>query len=198
MSEEFEAFSKISRLNREIVITEKIDGTNAQIFIGDDGKTIKAGSRTKWLAPGKATDNFNFAAWVEQNKEELLKLGPGRHYGEWWGVGIQRRYGLQEKRFSLFNTSRWSDPAVRPACVGVVPVLYTGPWTTNDYLDAFAGVDNLMFAPAAILYKLKADGSKAAPGFMDPEGIVVFHAASGQLFKATCKNDESHKSMEAE
>jgi hypothetical protein len=26
-------------------------------------------------------------------------------------------------------------------------------------------------------------GSVAAPGFMDPEGVVVFHVASGLLFK---------------
>lgn len=29
----FEKFNKISRLSRDIVITEKIDGTNAQIYI---------------------------------------------------------------------------------------------------------------------------------------------------------------------
>jgi hypothetical protein len=33
---EFREFSKMARLSREIIITEKIDGTNAQIFIGED------------------------------------------------------------------------------------------------------------------------------------------------------------------
>ena len=35
---EFQPFPKIPRLSREIVITEKIDGTNAQILITDDGQ----------------------------------------------------------------------------------------------------------------------------------------------------------------
>ena len=34
-------------------------------------------------------------------------LVPGRHFGEWWGSGIQRGYGLDEKTFSLFNAYRW-------------------------------------------------------------------------------------------
>src|SRR5436305_1822690 len=99
---EFNAFPKIARLNRECVITEKIDGTNASILIDEDG-VVMAGSRTRWITP--ENDNFGFAKWVEANKSELMKLGVGHHFGEWWGSGIQRGYGLTkgEKRFSLFN-----------------------------------------------------------------------------------------------
>ena len=114
----FVEFPKMPRLSREIIVTEKIDGTNAQVYIGDDG-TILAGSRTRWITP--ENDNFGFAAWVRDNTDELLKLGPGSHFGEWWGAGIQRRYGLNEKRFSLFNVARWGEE--RPACCSVVPVL---------------------------------------------------------------------------
>jgi len=103
-NDDFVAFPKIARLSRECVISEKIDGTSAQILITDDGQ-IKAGSRSRWLTP--ENDNFGFAAWVADNKEELLTLGVGRHFGEWWGEGIQRNYGLKERRFSLFNTIRW-------------------------------------------------------------------------------------------
>src|SRR4051812_22881421 len=121
---EFEAFPKMPRLSREMVITEKIDGTNAQVFITPvdilgaqtcnvpwiatiGGLAIAAGSRTRWLAPTGQGDNFGFAAWVQANVEELITLGPGRHFGEWWGKGIQRGYGLAEKKFSLFNVGRW-------------------------------------------------------------------------------------------
>jgi len=31
---------------------------------------------------------------------------------------------------------------------------------------------------------------KRLPGFMDPEGVVIFHAASGTLFKKTLHGDE--------
>ena len=174
---EFKAFDKIARLNREVIVTEKIDGTNGVIYIGDDFTTILAGSRSRWVVPGE--DNFGFAGWVEANREELLKLGPGYHYGEWWGAGIQRRYGLSEKRFSLFNVSRWSDPAVRPACCGVVPELARG-------MDIRAAVENALTI-------LRVGGSVAAPGFMKPEGVVAYHTASGMLFKVTLEKDEAPK-----
>ena len=176
---EFAPFTKIPRLSREITVSEKIDGTNGVIWISDTGQTIKAGSRNRWLEPGKS-DNFGFATWVEAHKSELLEgLDPGRHYGEWWGPGIQRGYGLAEKKFSLFNTHRWGGEVVKPACVDVVPVLYTGVFST-DMIES-------------VLRDLACDGSKASPGFMRPEGIVIFHAASGHLYKKTILDDEKPK-----
>lgn len=90
---EFVEFPKMPRLSRECVITEKIDGTNAQIFIADDCETMLIGSRTRWITP--ENDNAGFARWCMEHKEDLLRLGPGRHFGEWWGQGIQRNYGLK-------------------------------------------------------------------------------------------------------
>lgn len=173
---EFVAFNKIPRLNREVIITEKIDGTNASILVTDEGE-IYAGSRTRWVTPGKTTDNYGFAAWVQENKTELLKLGPGRHYGEWWGMGINRNYGLQERRFSLFNTSR--DRSNDPSCISYVPVLYSGPFDSA--------------AINAALTQLRTLGSVMVPGWMTPEGIVLYHVAAKQLFKATIENDEKPK-----
>lgn len=179
---DFVPFPKIHRYNRTVVVTEKIDGTNAQVVISDDGNHIWAASRNRYITPEQ--DNAGFAAWVEANREELLKLGPGRHYGEWWGKGIQRRYGLTEKRFSLFNTSRWTDNENRPKCCHVVPILFIGTVDTFD--------------PHAVLNDLKRNGSVAAPGFMNPEGIIVFHAASGTPFKMTLdKNDACKEYVDA-
>lgn len=109
-------------------------------------------------------------------------LGPGRHYGEWWGSGIQRGYGLPkgEKRFSLFNTTRWSEDAARPACCHVVPVLYTGKFSTGE-IDV-------------CLALLADEGSHAAPGFMKPEGVVIFHPQGNVGFKKTIEKDEEWKS----
>jgi hypothetical protein len=42
---------------------------------------------------------------------------------------------------------------------------------------------------------LQRGGSQAARGFMRPEGVVIFHVASGQLFKKTIEGDEQPKSM---
>ena len=181
---EFERFQKIPRLYRDIIVTEKIDGTNAQVYVDPVG-VVLAGSRSRWLTPEK--DNFGFARWVKEHEEELWSgLGMGRHYGEWWGPGIQRGYGLKEKRFSLFNTNRWAVvgdnlPASveRPRCCDVVPVLYSGPFEEVKIQGC--------------LDLLAERGSLASPGFMRPEGIVVFHTASNSLFKVTLENDEKPK-----
>jgi hypothetical protein len=175
----FEAFPKIPRLFRECVVTEKIDGTNAQILITESGSVV-AGSRSRFISPGKATDNFGFARWVEDHEDELRKLGPGRHFGEWWGQGINRGYGLKERRFSLFNAGRWTADAV-PSCCSVVPVLWQGEFNTA--------------AIAATLIKLEQEGSVAAPGFMKPEGVIVWHVAARQLFKCTIEKDEDPKGV---
>lgn len=167
---EFKEFPKIARLYRDIVVTEKIDGTNASVFIGEDGD-FRTGSRTRWITP--ESDNHGFARWAAQHREELLALGPGHHFGEWWGTGIQRGYHLSEKRFSLFNVHKWGES--RPACCHVVPVLYRGP-----------------FSDAAIqlaMSDLMAGGSVAAPGFPNPEGVVIFHTAGSVLFKYTHGGD---------
>jgi hypothetical protein len=175
----FEGFPKMARLNREIVITEKIDGTNAQVYITEDGKHAVAGSRSRFITP--ENDNYGFARWVAENHDELLKLGPGRHFGEWWGAGIQRRYDQTKKHFSLFNTHRWTTVEVPPACCRVVPVLYTGAFSTGSIEDA--------------AHNLRVSGSMAAPGFMKPEGIVIYHTAAQTLFKVTLENDATPKSL---
>jgi hypothetical protein len=178
---DFLEFPKMARLTREVIVTEKIDGTNSQVCISEDGTEVRAGSRNRWITP--QDDNFGFARWVEENRDELLRLGPGRHFGEWWGSGIQRGYGLQngDKRFSLFNVSRWSDPEARPRCCHIVPTISRGMFTTGM-------VD-------AALHALQTGGSFAAPGFMKPEGVVVFHIAGNVGFKKTIEKDEEPKSL---
>lgn len=200
----FATFPKIPRLKREVIVTEKIDGTNAQILIRIAGADelglefgfdtqievdgvqcyIRAGSRNRWIQQSGKEDNYGFGRWVYQHAHELAKLGIGQHFGEWWGQGIQRGYGLLEKRFSLFNVHRWGDASAdnpntsRPACCHVVPVL------GRD--DDFIEVDRALF-------DLKQFGSVAAPGFMNPEGVIVFHRASNTLFKQTLERDSEPK-----
>lgn len=185
MMEEFKQFAKIPRLTRDVFITEKIDGTNACICITDDGEFL-TGSRTRWITPDD--DNHGFSAWAHEHKGELMALGPGRHFGEWWGKGIQRNYAQTQKRFSLFNVSRWDDSVggmaqQRPACCGVVPVLYVG------ILDEFG----VMRGVKEALKDLRDNGSRAAPGFMNPEGIVIYHVAANMYFKKTLVKDDEWK-----
>jgi hypothetical protein len=185
----FEDFGKIARFNREICVTEKIDGTNAQVLIqpcvggGDellvtgDGTAVYAGSRTRWVT--REDDNFGWAKWVWDNADELIAgLGIGRHFGEWWGNKIQRGYGLDHKRFSLFNTGVWNE-STKPECCHVVPVLYRGLMEDFDVQSQ--------------LQQLRDGGSVAAPGFMNPEGLVIYHVAAKTYFKKTLTKDEEWK-----
>lgn len=176
---EFKEFPKIHRLNREIIVTEKLDGTNACVIITEDGQ-FGCQSRNRLITPDN--DNMGFARWAYEHKDELMKLGKGYHFGEWWGSGIQRGYGLPsgEKRFSLFNTFRWSQQDVRPSCCEVVPVLYQGLFN-QEMIDW-------------CITELRHTGSRAVP-FMNPEGIVVFHTASNSGYKITLEHDEQPKSV---
>ncbi len=172
----FEPFQKIGRLSRGMVITEKIDGTNASIIINEEGE-FGCASRTRLITP--EDDNFGFAKWAYEHKDELMQLGPGRHFGEWWGEGIQRRYGIVGKRFSLFNTGRWLTNPDRPACVDVVPLLYVGDFDMTKALE--------------VMRELGTKGSAASPGFMRPEGVVIYHAGTRSLFKKTFEKDDAGK-----
>lgn len=199
---EFKSFSHIKRFSRECIITEKVDGTNAQIFItpihkshydnavldyfyGEDGSTwgIYAGSRTRWVSP--QSDNYGFAQWVKDNINTLKLLGPGRHYGEWYGRGINRNYGLKDRGLALFNVSFWEKlhpvSKTRLAVIGVgcVPVLIRG--ILSSHIIEWA------------LGQLKDLGSFAVPGFYKPEGIVIYHEPSGTLFKKTLEHDDRPK-----
>lgn len=197
---EFTPYPKTPRLKRDVVITEKLDGTNAQVVIArvktadfpanvidtrptdvdNEHFVMLAGSRTRWITPGKNTDNYGFAGWVQRNADDLWKLGEGQHFGEWYGNGIQRGYGLPEKRFALFNTARWGahNPNT-PACCEVVPVLAMRQDVSVD----------------EVLQRLREEGSKAVPGWMKPEGIIVYHSAAKQCFKVLLENDEMPKGV---
>jgi hypothetical protein len=211
MTLEFVEFDKIARLNREVVITEKIDGSNAQVHIrvaagdslehgydcqveiGGVAHYLRAGSRNRWIAHVGSDDLNGFGRWAYQNAHELAALGAGAHFGEWWGAGIQRKYGLSEKRWSLFNVARWvqhDDASAMtekqqraPKCCHVVPIIAQG-----------IGMEALVDQSIG---ELRNYGSRAAPGFMQPEGIVVFHTASRNLFKVTLEKDSEPKSRSA-
>ena len=201
----FSPWPKTPRLMRNITVTEKIDGTNAAIGIVpveapglDDPAVIchvslgfetpehqmfavYAQSRTRLITPGKSTDNYGFAGWVSTHAYELVTLlGEGLHYGEWWGNGIQRNYGMAEKWFSLFNTDRYHGFEERTGLnITAVPVLYQGPNDTHAIEDA--------------LSRLRNEGSVAAPGFMNPEGICVYQSASRTISKVTLDKNDAGK-----
>jgi len=177
---EFKSFPEIKKLSSvKFSITQKIHGSNAQIMIvpldpeiaifRKSNKDVgivelngqyfdfRCGSRTRWIVPGD--DNYGFAAFAYANKEAFVeKLGPGQHFGEWAGLGINSGEGLKEKFFILFDYWRY-DPAILPPQTVLVPVLYKGKFDLGQVKIA--------------MDDLKTNGSKLALGFMHPEGVVV-------------------------
>ena len=168
----FVGWPKIGRFERvfgRCIITEKLDGTNAHILI-QDGEIKAIGSRKRWITPEK--DNFGFANWVEQNKDDLLSLGEGHHFGEWYGSGIQRTYGLKEKRWALFNSRRWNDENPNtPKCCDVVKEIYSGPFS----LELIPEIQNTLLE----------NGSYNVPGWNTPEGFVVYLSEIDTMIKWT-------------
>jgi hypothetical protein len=167
---EFKSWGKIVRGNAEqVVVTEKMDGTNACIII--EGGVVAAQSRNKIITPD--SDNYGFARWVEVNKEALKTLGEGYHFGEWCGNGIQSNpHNFPEKRFYLFNTRRWGTNTDLPVICDVVPILYEG---TKDELVIQDVLDNLW---------------EEAKGKYIPEGVIVYHRFTGIMYKYTFKMTE--------
>ncbi len=174
MTVEFKAWEKIPRENPfNVTISEKIDGTNACIIIAD-GEIVGVQSRKRLITP--EDDNYGFAAWVEENKDELITMGDGYHYGEWAGLGIQKNpLQLDKKHLFLFNTFRWNENNPnRPSCCDVVPVLYQGmlnPETIPDLLDELKNKDT------------------------EREGVVAYYHAFRKYTKHTIKspNGKWHK-----
>ncbi len=170
----FEKFPSIPRWNSRIIVTEKIDGTNATVIVSPNGE-VSAASKNRVLTLEQ--DNFGFCQWVKQNEKELVTLGVGLHRGEWYGKGIQCGYGMDTRKFALFNVSRWSES--RPNCCEVVPTLYDGP---IGGLHGFMSINGAM-------QKLRFEGSMLVPGYDNPEGIIIYHVKSGQYFKQTFNSD---------
>jgi hypothetical protein len=200
---EFREWPKIPRLNREMIVTEKIDGTNAAVIVHgllhpeveledpawvavttDEGNhyAVAAQSRKHIISPEQ--DNFSFAKWVRNHAQELADvLGVGYHFGEWYGSGIQRGYGLEkgEKRFMLFNVDRWAD--------------HTGPWVEG--MEVATELNRSDVFDTDVIRRevemLRAVGSSHVPGFMNPEGVVAYHKQGNVSFKVTLEGDAEWK-----
>jgi hypothetical protein len=170
---EFTSFDSIERFDQHVTITEKIHGTNAQVFVGDES-CVYAGSRNRWLSP--EDDNFGFASYVQEHAVEIAeKLGVGQHFGEWYGSGINGGYGMKERRFVLFHP-RFRDLPSLPPRMDLIPVLYEGPFTPSI-------VDDTM-------ERLKGEGSRLVRGYMHPEGVVVRFNRTGVMMKKVFQQED--------
>ena len=201
---EFVKWASIPRLSKEtMTVTEKIDGTNSAIRIrptsaandctdalptiavsDDTMYNVWVQSRNRFISPGKSTDNAGFAGWVNDNLDQLVTiLGPGDHYGEWWGSGIQRGYSQKDKHFSLFNARRWLEllnttEPYEGLNLHTVPLLYTGSYDGAKVQE--------------LRQNLIDNGTTLTKNFR-AEGMIIELREIGAKYKVLCENDEVHK-----
>lgn len=182
--ESFPAYPKTKRLESEtITISEKIDGTNGLIRVRthlDGTKDILAGSRSKWLFTDgtKTWDNHGFGQWVRDNELELSKLPDGDHYGEWYGRGINRNYGMKDRKFMLFNRERYVNLEEIPNCVELETVLFNNA--------SIYGIDVVI---NGLEIEMDEKGSTHVPGFDRPEGLILRFKLAGKVYKEIFSKD---------
>lgn len=168
------SFPKIPRVNNvNVIITEKLDGTNGVIWVSEDKQHFKFGSRNKWVGYGK-DDNAGFYQFCMDNVDLLERLDPGYHYGEFVGPGIQsNKYGLTEKMFYFFDTrlkNRFEDSKV----------LHTVP---------LVAVCDLRDIPQF----LPLQGTKSAIGNTTVEGYMLFIPEAMKYIKCVYEKNRGEK-----
>jgi len=211
---EFKAWPKTPRLNRDCIVTEKIDGTNAAVIILDpieveDGHNVGAGettpdgtgiavwneklermqivaaqSRKRVIWPGKTTDNAGFAMWVWTNAQALAET-----LGEGYHYGEWYGTAIQGNPYALEEKRFSLFNVVRYAEFDLenVPGLGVVPVLYEGPFDQ-AWINN------NLIPRLRVRGSVVSPG-RKAEGVIVFHKAAGHVYKVLCENDELPKGV---
>lgn len=183
----YPSFPSIERLeNLHCVITEKIDGTNGLIEYWIDSNPnhfpycqVRFGSRNRYITT--TDDNSGFANFFFSHKSRILEIIGNleepptqsiRIYGEWFGKGIQRGYGLDQKYFMPFS-SFWAEKMIEAGIPNIKEpaILYTGKFIEAE-VDHQMGI-------------LKFDGSHVVPGYRNPEGIVIYFSHYNFRLKQT-------------
>lgn len=104
-------------LNGTVYLFYKIDGTNSQVFLKDDGITLGFGSRNREISPLK--DNAGFATTFEDDShrnlyQETLKILQDHPsyiiYGEWLVPHTLKTYSEDSwKKFYIFDVLDTTD-----------------------------------------------------------------------------------------
>jgi hypothetical protein len=196
---DFKAYPKTHRIGTEqYTITEKVDGTNGVVYVhkakpadfrvGKDRSYVKAGSRSRWLEDdgSKKWDNHGFGEWVMENERALIELPEGFHYGEWYGRGINRNYGLKDRRFMLFDYARYDKLITNNNILGDLIETETvlADVVTYDYLSIAIKLNSAC---------LSVEGSVHVRGFSDPEGLIIRSKLRPAVYKYIIRKDEEEE-----
>lgn len=125
--ESYQNYPDVLEIGEEVVVTEKIHGSNAR-YLYDNG-TMYLGSRRRWLKP----DTINIWSRALDAVPEIIewcRAHPGVVlYGEVFGAVQSLRYGLGDKvdfrAFAACDHGKWHTNL---SGVPSVPVVYAGPF----------------------------------------------------------------------
>ena len=175
-NEKFHFSEKIDGTNACVIIIpnsdERLDPnvepiTEVEVDFDKHGCTyvrVFAQSRSRLIYPNeggeiKGRDNYGFAQWVSKNAQQLVEeLKRGYHYGEWFGLGINRGYDLDENRFALFNPYSQSEICMNVPQLGSFDGLAEGVGQCTDQLSHGSYISPTLGYPAEgmVVYAEKA------------------------------------------
>ena len=139
----------------EVIVTEKVHGTNSRFLFDTQDNKFKIGSRTRWVNPegtvwlGATEDNSNIERWCRAHPGVIL-------YGETYGRIASLKYGLAHKArfiaFAALTGDKWWDlDDLFKSCdeygVPTVPVLYRGPYNRELILPLAEEDSHIPTAP---------------------------------------------------
>ena len=142
-------FAEAFKVGEHITITEKIDGANASIAIGEDGKLI-AFSRRNELTPESNLQGFY--EYVQSLDPTMISCVLGTRYiffGEWLVKHTIKYPQEKMKQFYVFDVwdteieqyIPWEQTKQMAEFCGLkmVPVFYDGPFTSWEHVYSFVG-----------------------------------------------------------
>lgn len=218
----FKEWPKTARLNRNMIVTEKIDGTNAAVrvvpveLLAATGHGLHGG-----MEPGDQheqhvlveSSNGRFVLVGAQSRKKLIT--PGKQTDN---------YGFAQFVFDNAQTfadvlgegihfGEWYGPGIQKnpwpqGFEGKRFMLFNVTrWGAPETRELLKSSFNGQVEVATVIYEgpfdvtrvnnlvlaLKDDGSWHVPGMSKPEGVIVFNEAAGINFKVTLEKDETYK-----
>lgn len=142
-------FAEAFKVGEHITITEKIDGANASIAVGEDGKLI-AFSRRNELTPENTLQGFY--GYVQSLDPTMISCVLGTRYiffGEWLVKHTIKYPQEKMKQFYVFDVwdteieqyIPWEQTKQMAEFCGLkmVPVFYDGPFISWEHVYSFVG-----------------------------------------------------------
>lgn len=142
-------FAEAFKVGEHITITEKIDGANASIAVGEDGKLI-AFSRRNELTPENTLQGFY--GYVQSLDPTMISCVLGSRYiffGEWLVKHTIKYPQEKMKQFYVFDVwdteveqyIPWEQTKQMAEFCGLkmVPVFYDGPFISWEHVYSFVG-----------------------------------------------------------